>query len=287
MRLDVAPALGGAILGWHDGALALLRPSFARSAAPFSVRDCASFPLIPFSNRVAHGHFPFGGQVYDLPRDCRDPRHAMHGNALYAAWEVDAVSESELELSMAYRAGMSDVPYFPFSYEARQRYRIRPDRMQIDLAITNRDTRNFPAGLGHHLYFASEPDTVVAFRAGEIWLNDQEGLPFQSETAGMDEFAKGHEVASRPLDNCFGDWSGSAAIFRPSRGVRLDITASESLRYIVLFTPANQPFFALEPVSHLNDAVHRIAARQTHGLRVLSPGQTFEACMVIQKTVLS
>ncbi len=286
MQLDLAPAMGGAILGWTDGGVALLRDSIARTAEPFSVRDCASFPLIPFSNRVAHGAFPFAGQVYQLPKDCRDPRHAMHGNALYAAWDVKSATANALELALAYRAGEGDAPFFPFSYDAEQLYRIGHDSLTIELTITNRDTRPFPAGLGHHLYFASEPDTTVSFEAENFWINGDDGLPARPADVGMDEFSRGHLIGSKALDNCFAGWQGTANIRRRSKGYQLHITATEALGHAVLFTPPGQPFFAFEPVSHLNDAIHRITPAQTHGLKILSPDETFRASILIRKIAL-
>lgn len=51
------------------------------------------------------------------------------------------------------------------------------------------------------------------------------------------------------------------------------MTAQEGLDHLVVFTPpAPQDFIAVEPVSHLNNAIN-LPVSQAHGIVVLGPGQ--------------
>ncbi|GLR67173.1 aldose 1-epimerase [Acidocella aquatica] len=274
MRLHLAPALGGAIAGWwHDG-LALLRPPAPGAA---TVRDLASFPLIPFSNRIAQGRFCFAGESYNLPRDVRDARHAMHGNALYAAWQVAGTTSHTARLTLRYQPGEAQTPYFPFAYEAAQTYCLTETALQIGLTLRNAGTRPFPAGFGHHLYFPRHSGAVLRFNASGYWRNGPDGLPAATATDLCDAYARGARIGAHVVDNGFYGWDGMAEISYPAEHLTLRLTATPPLRHAVLFVPEGRDFFAFEPVSHSTDAINRAPAE----MRVLAPNETMHAQIVL------
>ena len=53
-----------------------------------------------------------------------------------------------------------------------------------------------------------------------------------------------------------------------------------SLPYLVVFTPQTKPYYCVEPVSHVSNAIH-MADPLAHGLRKLAPGESFEASMTL------
>ena len=79
-------------------------------------------------------------------------------------------------------------------------------------------------------------------------------------------------ITPPPLDHCYADWAGRAEITRPEHGLRLTITADDIFRFAVVYTPADKPYFAVEPASNMTDAVNRMDTVPDHGLRVLQPG---------------
>ena len=274
MRLHLAPALGGAITGWWQNDLALLRPPAPGAA---SVRDLASFPLIPFSNRIAQGRFRFAGESHTLPRDARDTRHAMHGNALYAAWQVAEATEHAARLTLHYQPGEAHTPYFPFAYAAAQTYSLTETELRIGLALRNAGTRPFPAGFGHHLYFPRHSGAMLRFNAGGYWRNGPDGLPAAMATDLYDTYARGARIGTHAVDNCFYGWNGTAEITYPGEHLTLRLTATPPLRHAVLFVPEGTDFFAFEPVSHSTDAINRAPAE----MRVLAPNETMHAQIVL------
>ena len=57
LKVDLAPSIGGAIAGfWHNGT-PLMRETPDEALRQRLVRQTSSYPLIPYSNRIAHGHF--------------------------------------------------------------------------------------------------------------------------------------------------------------------------------------------------------------------------------------
>jgi aldose 1-epimerase len=287
LALRLAPALGGAIAAWRRGDMDLLRPARRGADGLTTVRELASYPLIPFSNRIGRGRFSFAGEPFVLPLDRRDPRHALHGNALYAAWDVlETAAAAMARLRLRYVPGMPDVPYFPFAYEAEQIYTLTAASLRIGLRLRNADARAFPAGFGHHLYFPRRTGARLRFNAEGYWTNGPDGLPVAPAYDLRTAFAAGESVDACALDHCFFGWDGVAEILYPQNGYALCVNTSAELRNAVVFTPRGQDFFAFEPVSHTNDAVNRRAEGERGAMRILAPGQEMTASICIGLTTL-
>ncbi len=84
--------------------------------------------------------------------------------------------------------------------------------------------------------------------------------------------------ASAPLalDHVFAGWDGRAEITLAPEPVTVAIEASAIFRHVVVYTPPGAPYFCVEPVSHMTDAVNRAGSRGDTGLVVLPPGGTLE-----------
>ena len=59
---------------------------------------------------------------------------------------------------------------------------------------------------------------------------------------------------------------------------RLRVSITSSLPYLVVYTPPQQDYFCVEPVSHVPNAIH-MSEPARHGVRALAPGETFSAWM--------
>ena len=55
--------------------------------------------------------------------------------------------------------------------------------------------------------------------------------------------------------------------------------------YLVVYTPQDTPFFCVEPVSHVNNALN-MADPMAHGVRCLAPGQTLQASFGLHVAVV-
>lgn len=282
MQLDLSPAQGGAIHGWAREGVPLLRLTRPGADGGVTVREHASYPLMPFSNRIAHGRFSFDGVDYILPRDQRETRHALHGNALYAPWEVAEIAPRRVLLRLASSPERRDLLFFPFSYEAEQTYEITETSLRIFLKICNTDARRFPAGFGHHLYFARHADSIIRFQAGTMWENDAQSLPAARTEIWRQKLAEGFTLDETGFDNCFEGWTGTAEIEYPRAGYRLRIEASPLFGHAVFFTPPGKDYFAFEPVTHLNDAINRKEDMARNGLRILNPGEAMQGEIILR-----
>jgi aldose 1-epimerase len=255
LRLEVAPSLGGALLGlWCDG-LPLLRPTPAAALATESVRDCACYPLIPFSNRIAGGRFTFDGIDYDLPRDQRDQRHALHGTAYAAPWNIQSVGPDSLHLTQSYRPGAK--PCWPFAFSAWQIVRLKPDALIIHIGMRNEHAGPAPAGIGLHPYFMRRSGMRLRFLAQCRWLKNEAMIPYaRTAIDGAYDHGSSRTIGALALDDCFAGWQRSATLDDPETRLQMVLRASSALDHLIVYTPPDGTSIALEPVSHRPDAIN-------------------------------
>jgi len=277
LRCEIAPALGGAIAGLWLGATPVLRSSAA--AALTSVRNAGSYPLVPFSNRVGHGSLRWAGTDHPLVVPEGFEPHAIHGVGWLRPWSVLEANGQFALLSYEHQADES----WPFAFDASQAFRIRGNELELTLSITNQSAVAAPVGLGWHPCFVKRPDTHVRFAATGRWEMGDDKLPTRrSASSGLD-----HDCQGLDVDHCFDGWSGALHL---SDSV-LHTTVSSSLRYVVVYTNASRAYVAVEPVSHVNNAISLLEQGDANaselGIRVLQPGESMSAEMSIRAQACS
>ncbi|MCE2908340.1 MAG: aldose 1-epimerase [Burkholderiaceae bacterium] len=265
------PDLGGAIAGlWFTdahGEQAVLRSTEPAELA--SSRAAASYPLVPYSNRLGYRRFRWHGHEHTTAANFDDQPHSVHGVGWQRPWAVAAASATEAEMHYAH------VPdaHWPFAFTARQRVELAEDALTLRLAITNTDAHAQPAGLGWHPYFPKRTRSRLHAEVSGRWEPDASGLPVrQLPQAGIDG-----DVAHLGFDHCFDGWQGAARL----RDERLSLRLTSSFTRLVVYTPATKAYWCVEPVSHVSNAIH-MAEPATHGLVDLLPGATHEGWMRLE-----
>ena len=94
------------------------------------------------------------------------------------------------------------------------------------------------------------------------------------------------ELGKPRLDNCFAGWDGRAQITYVQEKIALSIEADPLFGHLVVYVPTERDFFALEPVSHMNDAISR-PDPAAHGLKILKPSERLTAQVRFDVEVLS
>ncbi len=255
LAVDLAPSSGGSIVRFTAGeSINVLRPASAEAIASGRGNDASCYPLVPFSNRIANGRLAVDGVEIVLEPNWPGVRHPMHGDGWARPWDVERHDAHSAELAYAHdgREG------WPFRYRARQSFRLEDDRLVVGMSIENLEDRAVPAGLGLHPFLTRDVDTQLACRTQGVWRTDAEVLPTEriAVPPGWD-FAISRPVDSIVLDNCFDGWDGHAMVTWPRRDLRLDLTATEPFRHLVIYIPKASRYFCVEPVSHASGAVGR------------------------------
>lgn len=269
--------LGGALLDLSRAGEAVLRRASQDALRAAGVRAAACYPLVPYANRIARGQLPAAGRIFTLRANFPPEQHAVHGIGWQRSWQLSRVDASSAELTLRHEASMP--ADWPFAFEARQAFALDERGLTIALSVTNRDACAWPAGLGLHPNFPMRADATLQFEAAGAWENGPDQLPRAEVSGAAWDFTVARPVASLALDNDFHGWNGQARIGAGASGT-IRIAASEVFSVVRVFTAAARGFFAVEPMTHITDAVHRPTTAGA-GYRLLEPGETLAGTIAI------
>lgn len=271
--LAVAPAAGGAIACYRTeaagGAIDWLRPATPAAIAAGQSDVMGCFPLVPFSNRVRDGRFRFRGRAVAMPANVPGQAHVEHGHGWQRPWRVVAKEPRMLAIEYTHQADA-----WPFTYRARQTFRLAEDMLDVTIGLRNLGDAPMPVGLGLHPYFPRTATTRLTAAVQRMWATDHEVMP----TALVDLPAErrlddGVAVDRVAMDNAFTGWAGRATIEWPDSGAVLTMTAAAPLSFLVVYTPPGEAYFCVEPVSNCTDAFNLAeSGRDDTGTIVLAPG---------------
>ena len=268
---EVEPQLGGCSAGlWHDGA-PVLRSTPASQLS--SARQSGSYPLVPFSNRIAQAALQWQGTLYPLVRNNGSEPHAIHGVGWQKPWEV---LEHEANFAMLSYEHRSDASW-PFAFDSSQTLRLSASSLEFTLSVTNQSGGPAPAGLGWHPFFMKRPGARLEFRAQGRWDMGEDKLPTQRRPSpGINA-----DVTAIDVDHCYDGWDGAVLL----RDAQFAIRLTSNLTRLVVFTTPARDSIALEPVSHVNNALALVAQggdAAQRGLVTLEAGESISAEMTIE-----
>jgi aldose 1-epimerase len=267
---EIEPRLGGCIAGLWLGPVPVLRSKPAAQLT--SARESGSYPLVPFSNRIAQATLQWQGTRHPLVRNNGEEPHAIHGVGWQRPWEV---LESEGEFALLAYEHRPDSAW-PFAFDCSQTFRVREDTLELTLSLTNQSGRTAPAGLGWHPFFVKRARSRISFQATGRWEMGPDKLPTQRRPSqGLDA-----ACAFLDVDHCFDGWTGTVHL----RDELLHTRVTSGLSRLVVFTNDARDFVAVEPVSHVNNAMSLVAAGADPaelGLAILQPGDSISVHMAI------
>ena len=281
-QLELVPDCGGAVLSWMRGATHIFRPALAGALASRSARGMASFPLVPYSNRIAKGRFAWRGQDYAIPATFGG--NAIHGTGWSSAWHVTQQTPGAATLTLEQHAD----EFWPFPFHATLGYVLDASGLGVSIAVENRHRDAAPCGIGLHPFFPRDADTSLCFEASGVWLNTSDMIP-ERRTAVPPawNFSTERRLGDAALDNCFTGFRSPARLRFPSRGHAITISGDALFADLVVYVPLQFDFCAVEPVSNMNDAINHLDSVPDHGLRVLQPGESLSGAMHFALEVLA
>ena len=271
LRCDIKPALGGCIAGLWMGDVPVLRSTPADEL--HSVRLAGSYPLVPFSNRVSHARLHWQGAAHPLVKNFEPEPHAIHGVGWERPWAVREANDTSAVLSYQHKADAA----WPFDFDSAQAFKLSSQALEMSISITNQSQVPAPVGLGWHPYFAKRSDSRIAFSSAGRWDMGDDKLPTQRrDNPGLDL-----GCATLTVDHCFDGWHGELHL----RDALLHTRISANVSHLVIYTKPGLNCVAIEPVSHVNDAINLMArtgaTAESLGLQILKPGETFSCAMRI------
>ena len=269
LELELSPSIGGAISNFlwsaESGRTAILRESHTPLE---NVLDTASFPLVPFVNRIRGGCFAFRGREVRLAPNMAGDPSPLHGQGWTSEWRTESTSDSEAVLVYSHEPGE-----WPWAYEARQEFRLIGDSLSLRLTCRNVSDEPMPCGLGIHPYFSCGPETRIQTSVDDVWTVDEKVLPVEKIPAKGRYDISDSPVCGRDLDNGYDGWSGRALLTDPRWPFEIELSSRQA-RFFQLYSPADGGFFAAEPVTHANAALNEPQQQWAAlGIRILQPGE--------------
>lgn len=277
-KVVVDPTLGGSITQYTVFKNDTAYPIFREIDSPKVSGDTCNFPLVPFSNRIRDGKFEWQGKHVELPLNFLPETNTIHGHGWQLPWRVVEQSDNQLIIEYDYAAAE-----WPFSYKATQTITLNGSALTMTLALTNLGSSQMPAGLGMHPYFTRTEHVRLHANLEKMWAVDSECLPTHLADAPPSLKSKdGMLVNEHVLDNVLVDYDGEAHIAWPDWGLRATVSSSSNCQFLVCYSPKNEDFFCIEPVTNITDAfnLHRDEKLNT-GLITIEPKQTVSMQMSI------
>jgi aldose 1-epimerase len=271
LALGLVPGIGGSVAYFRCGGVDLMRPLSEADRAAKNVLGVAMFPMVPYANRIAGNAFDFGGRTWRFPANNPPENFNVHGTGWQSAWSAERDGETvTLALEHVDEAAA-------YSYAARQVFALTPEKLTVDLRLTNLGGVAMPFGFGLHPWFDRDPDVTVKFSASSFFMEGPEGIATERLATPPElDFSKGRALPASWRNNDYGGWPGSAEIDYPGRGIGLRIEAAPVFGHLMLYADPARPYFCVEPQSNAPTAFNRIAAGAAEGMGVvvLRPGES-------------
>ncbi len=256
---------------WRD----ILRPTTETDYGNSS--KCASFIMMPWCNRIKDGILRAEGTEYQLHIE-KDDHTARHGDVRKRTWEV--VSAEDTRILMRFDSTHFDDINFPFRFTGEAEYRIDGGVFTWRLSLRNDDTRSMPCGFGHHPYFVRDPLSVTIPCATmfvlENYLAVDAPIPIAPEVdfripKPLGTFEFNHVLSGRVAEQ-------EARIVYED--VDIKMTSDPLFSHYLIYAPAGEPFWALEPMTQVNDGFNLYERGISEaGVLMLAPGEMASAEM--------
>jgi aldose 1-epimerase len=246
---------------------------------------CSSFIMAPWANRIRDGKFTYGSVTYQL-NTRPDTGNARHGDVRSRPWQVIESSETHIHLRLR-SIDFGDVNW-PFAFTINAQYELNEENFVWELALTNDDEREMPAGFGHHPYFvrlgesmpmlqipADQRYTLINSMPEEAASPVDPQLDFRelrpvSDDLQLDDLLTG-EDANQPNLLRYEDW-----------GITLEMHADDIFKHTILFS-APDGSIAVEPQTNANAGVNLLEAGvEGHGVVVLPAGETLRGTVKLR-----
>lgn len=260
----LCPGDGMNIYGiWYQGkSLIILDEERKKNGATYGIPI-----LFPTPNRIKQGRFFWNEKQIEAK---------MHGFGRNLAFQITEMETTDMETRLCAGAFIQrDESKFPFSCYLEIEIILRNAQLTYRYKIENKGEESLPYGFALHPFFSNEwKKSTIQINAKQIMKMTEEQLP----TGKLEEnplFGKILNIKDLSLDHVFTHLSQPPVIFT-TQGVEVTIKGDSHFSHLVVYTPANQNFFCVEPQTCSTDA-HNLYAQgyvKESGLLIVPPKES-------------
>lgn len=274
LRLDLDPELGAAIWSISAQVRGNWQTFCAGPGEGRSIGDAmasALFIMVPFANRVRNNTILDGERKWHMKPNTNEPL-VLHGTGWERPWKITSRSSNACALHLDV---MDD---YPLRFGADYSIELVGMSVRFDLVLTNKHSKDMPAGMGFHPYFFRNPNTELQFEANGYWEEGEDYLPKSYYSLARAESYKVPRNLPNAWHNiCYSGWNRRARISQPDLGYQVELTGTQDLNHLMVFSSPDSDRFAVEPQSHLSGETKVTQS----GLRRLRPGQSWQQSMTL------
>ena len=235
--------------------------------------------MAPWSNRIQHSRYRFGGKgPYELPKNPAKP-HILHGFVGGVDFDVIAERTTADGASVTFTTSVlrpGALEGYPFSVDVEVAYTLTASRLVIEIAGQNVGEGAAPFGCGWHPYFRTGSENIdhlrLAVPCRRKIVTDAELIPlpgdaaFQAiEQAGELDFRPDSAGNGKPIGTTFIDGAFLDLVEGPDRlsrswvrddrtGVTLTVFQQGGLMHVYT---GDRKGLAMEPVQYMTNAFNR------------------------------
>jgi len=246
--------------------------------------------LFPFPGRIKGTTLEWEGREYPL-RQGDGRGNAIHGFVHERPWRV--LEREEQRVRAEFQASVDDpliLQSWPADFRIAATYELAGNELRLAVRVENPDVKPLPCGLGAHPYFrvplgeaGSAEDCTITVPISQAWeLADMNATGRLLPLAEDQRLDRGVPLAQAQFDNVFtglhfDDGWGRSTITDQANQRRLAVEFDHAFRECVVYTPGHREAICIEPYTMVPDAFRLEREGIAAGLRVLAPGESFEA----------
>ena len=208
--------------------------------------------LFPSPGKLAGDRWNYAGESGEL---------TQHGFARNQAWRIDTATSAQLTLALD--ANEQTLERYPWRFRSSITYHVAPNRLRIELRVTNDSDSPMPIAFGLHPYFHVRDKTRahIATDATRAFDNVSKTIvPFS-----------GFDLTQTELDLHLLDHGSTRATLQLDEDHQVAIETSAQFTRWVVWTLAGKDFVCLEPWTAPGNALNT-----GEGLIVVEPGKAHE-----------
>lgn len=246
--------------------------------------------LFPYAGRIRGTSFRYDGRELPLVIDQR-LGFAIHGFVYNRPWRV--IAQSPSSVTGEFHAAHDDpalLDLWPGDFRIRVCYEVGHFGLSCSLAVDNPGDRPTPFWLGTHGYFrlplgafGKREECRMIVPTASLW--ELEGmLPTGRKlpAEGPKGLSGGLTFGESQLDDVFTDLHATSGrvvcrLLDPVNDRRMSLVFDEAFKHCVVFNPPHREAICLEPYTAAPDAFALTERGVDAGLRVLAPGESFQA----------
>jgi len=249
--------------------LTLNKHTVIKNMSPLSYnKTYASSILFPFANRIENGRYIFNNKTYQLDLNVKEENNAMHGFVYNKTFMVvNKKTDKEFaQVTLEYNE-INNTPGFPYLYHIKLDYTLKNSGLDLNVTVTNTDSKAFPYTIGWHPYFTSDnlENSSLEFVSSKKIKTNKNNITTKVEDI---ETIKSIKTLNKTLDHC---WSldNNNIVFKTPK-YNLAINTPHKNNFLQVYTPPKLNTIAIEPTTGVSNSFNNKT-----GLEILKSNERF------------